>query len=196
MSQSSLIFRSRNITAGLPLAYAFWSQRWEWENGPVVWGTAIALCSLGVGIRCWAVKHCGYGSGERKSLAVGGPYQFVRNPLYWGNLFVILAGVAASELFWLLAIAGPWSFWVFHVVVRGEESRLRRRFGAPYEAYLSRTSRWFPRMRSSPASGGEDLAPRHGAARMARQLVGFAVLIPFVVKELNLLGLWPHETKF
>ena len=191
---AKIVFRSRNLAAGLPLLYAFFATRWAWQNTAAVWTLAAALCVLGVAVRSWSAMYCGYGSGEHKTLARGGPYRLVRNPLYWGNILLILAGVAASRLVWLIPLAALWSFAVFHAVVRGEEGRLQRRFGAPYVEYLESVPRWFPRALLAAAPLGDALGPRHGAARVARQLTGFLVLVPFLVKELNLCSLWSHAT--
>ncbi|MCR4582936.1 MAG: isoprenylcysteine carboxylmethyltransferase family protein [Prevotella sp.] len=74
-------------------------------------------------------------------LMTGGPYRFNRNPMLTGTL-VYLAGVAV----WLW----HWQAWAVLIVffaimlfqVFSEERRLRRDFGAEYEAYCRRTRRF------------------------------------------------------
>ena len=74
-----------------------------------------------------------------------GPYRFVRNPMYVA-IVSILVGEAlffrSAVLGWMAAgfAAGFHLFVVFY-----EERTLRRRFGASYERYCSKVSRWLPR---------------------------------------------------
>jgi protein-S-isoprenylcysteine O-methyltransferase Ste14 len=71
-----------------------------------------------------------------------GPYAFTRNPMYLG-LVVIALGAAI----W----AGPWPMLATPVLVfltanfvhiPYEETKLRRQFGAAYDAYAARVRRW------------------------------------------------------
>lgn len=97
-----------------------------------------------------------------RQLVARGVYRRVRNPMYLLYTLVIageaiayrsLALAAYTALFWLLA----------HVyVVAVEEPGLRRRFGAPYEAYCRSTGRWLPRRRGSRDGGTR--GPRDGGA--------------------------------
>lgn len=76
-------------------------------------------------------------------LIQSGPYRFTRNPMYLGHLLFLL-GLALSfrsRLGWLILLANvPW----FHRRVLQDEARLRRHFGAEYEAYCARVRRWIP----------------------------------------------------
>ncbi len=74
-----------------------------------------------------------------------GPYRWTRNPMYVGGL-ILLLGFAL----WLrspavvLLTVGAWGL-VHLFVVTYEEPTLRRMFGATYEDYCGRVSRWVPR---------------------------------------------------
>lgn len=74
-----------------------------------------------------------------------GPYRFVRNPMYWA-IVSILVGEA---LFFQSAILGWMAAGIavgFHFfVVLYEEPALKRKFGSSYEQYRSEVSRWLPR---------------------------------------------------
>ncbi len=80
----------------------------------------------------------------RQFVAVG-PYRYCRNPMYIGGA-ILLAGFAlylrsgAALLFCL-----PWLLLCHIFVVAYEEPTLRHKFGASYEAYCRRVSRWLPR---------------------------------------------------
>jgi len=71
-----------------------------------------------------------------------GPYRFTRNPMYVG-VTTWLTGVAvltaSRPLAWYALVVAV----AFHLrVVLNEEPVMRRRFGAPYDAYCARVPRW------------------------------------------------------
>lgn len=89
-----------------------------------------------------------------RRLVVSGFYRWVRNPMY----VAVLSAIAGQGLFlgevrvvWYAALV-----WLaFHLFVLGyEEPRLRRTFGAEYEAFLANVPRWIPRppRRDGPAA--------------------------------------------
>jgi len=81
----------------------------------------------------------------RRFVAVG-PYKYVRNPMYLSAIATFLGfGLYARSLA-VLAFAGAWYLMIHAFVVFIEEPGLRRRFGATYDAYLQRVSRWLPRV--------------------------------------------------
>ena len=79
-----------------------------------------------------------------KRLVVKGLYRYVRNPMYFGVLFVILGWAALYESYAALRYAIL--MWViFHiVVVLIEEPTLRRQFDESYGIYCKRVRRWIP----------------------------------------------------
>jgi protein-S-isoprenylcysteine O-methyltransferase Ste14 len=74
-----------------------------------------------------------------------GSYRFVRSPMYLGVLLLVVGQglLLGREILFAWAVAA-WliftSFLVFY-----EEPQLRRRFGAEYDDYRRRVSRWLPR---------------------------------------------------
>jgi protein-S-isoprenylcysteine O-methyltransferase Ste14 len=76
---------------------------------------------------------------------VRGLYRFTRNPMYVGVLTVIL-GIAALHRSPAVVAYAAVVATGFHLFVRlYEEPHLRRVFGAEYEAYCARVSRWLPK---------------------------------------------------
>ncbi len=71
-----------------------------------------------------------------------GPYRFTRNPMYLGLITVMLGASLAASLDWGLPLTVILWLVLHHGVVLREEAYLRRKFGAPYEAFLARTRRW------------------------------------------------------
>jgi protein-S-isoprenylcysteine O-methyltransferase Ste14 len=96
-----------------------------------------------------------------RSLVPGGPYRWVRNPMYLGAL-ILLVGFGLWHRSLPMALLALPAFGMAHLfVVLYEEPTLRRRFARPYEEYLARVNRWVPK----PPVGG-----RGGALRVIAAL--------------------------
>ena len=72
-----------------------------------------------------------------------GPYRYVRNPIYLGQL-IFMAGLFAALRSWaalaLLIFHLPW----FHLHVLKDEEQLEAHFGTSYREYKQRVKRWIP----------------------------------------------------
>src|SRR5262245_26991254 len=77
-------------------------------------------------------------------LVAAGPYKFVRNPMYIGDLLLMigfgLVGRSPSVLLLSMGLA----ILLHLLVIRYEEPELRRGFGDSYEAYCRAVNRWIP----------------------------------------------------
>ena len=75
-------------------------------------------------------------------LIESGPYRFTRNPMYLGLVLVTL-GIALCAGVWPMFLAPVATFatanWA-HIPF--EEAKMRRQFGADFEAYTSKVRRW------------------------------------------------------
>lgn len=77
-----------------------------------------------------------------KRFVATGPYRFVRNPMYVGNL-VLACGVGlVFQSLTYLTYAACLAVLTHLYVVAYEEPRLRRRFGDSYDAYCKAVNRW------------------------------------------------------
>jgi protein-S-isoprenylcysteine O-methyltransferase Ste14 len=120
-------------------------------------GSAIGFgfLALGVLLLLWCVRDF-YVSGKGtlapwdppKRLVVVGLYRFVRNPMYFAVLTMVLG--------WTLIFGSTWlAFYLvalaigFHLrVLFHEEPRLRRQFAAEWSAYSKTVPRWLPRLKA------------------------------------------------
>jgi len=113
----------------------------------------VALTLLGEAIRLWGVRHIGAISRTRRErlgpLIDTGPFAYVRNPLYVGNVLLWVGFVLTARLWWLAPIAFALLAIEYHFIVRWEEQLLVQRVGDPYRDYLLRVSRWLPRPSSA-----------------------------------------------
>jgi protein-S-isoprenylcysteine O-methyltransferase Ste14 len=185
-----LIWKHRNILAGLPLIVLLVSTRWEFEADMVIWPLAVILFLLGVALRAWAGCHCWYAQRRPRELTVSGPYAYVRHPMYIGNLLILMGASVASELVWLVPAALAWAVFVYGHVVRYEEEYLLAKYGESFLRYQRQVPRWFPR-HWRPLTGSERGMSLAGTLREGIQ--NLYILLPFVLKELNPFGFWHHS---
>ncbi len=105
------------------------------------WGAGVLLVVLGEAVRFWAA---GYISKDAV-IATGGPYAFVRNPLYFGSLLLsvgygLVSGFGLAGVCVLVAL-----YLLFHLsAIVYEEGFLKAKFGQPYLDYLARVPRLLP----------------------------------------------------
>ena len=106
------------------------------------------VVAAGEALRLWAVHHIGSISRTRSDrlgpLVSSGPFAFIRNPLYVGNILVWVGVAIAAQLVWFAPVAIVLLALEYHAIVRWEEGLLAERIGEPYRQYLARVPRWLP----------------------------------------------------
>lgn len=81
-----------------------------------------------------------------KELVISGFYRYVRNPMYFGVL-LILVGHFLWFGFWALLAYAAFAFMATHLFVTlYEEPTLKSKFGIAYENYLESVPRWIPKI--------------------------------------------------
>lgn len=189
----SAVFKLRGLLmTPLILVMAF-SLSWEYEGDALNIGLGLPLFLLGWWLRIVSQRHLKYRLRlDEPQLATSGPYTLTRNPVYIGNVAMLIGLSILCELYWLVPICAAWTGFVYHVAVVGfEEVRLRKMFGAAYEAYRARVPRWIPSV--AALSPGSLFRPANlRAALRAEWQCGLLLLIP-VVKELVIDGVLVHK---
>lgn len=80
------------------------------------------------------------------TLVTTGIFSHCRNPLYVGNILILVGlGIASNSLIFM-AIATPLFLFFYQAIVLAEENFLRNKFGAEFDAYCSRVNRWVPNL--------------------------------------------------
>jgi protein-S-isoprenylcysteine O-methyltransferase Ste14 len=110
----------------------------------------IAVVALGEALRLWGVHHIGVISRTRSDrlgpLIAAGPFAFVRNPLYLGNIALWVGFALSGRLIWMVPIVVAVLGLGYHAIVRWEERLLTSRLGDRYRSYMSSVPRWIPRI--------------------------------------------------
>lgn len=109
------------------------------------------VCALvGEAIRFWGVGHASYETRVTESvgasrLVVSGPFAYVRNPLYVGNILLYTGFGIMANLWWLVALTFVWFVFQYHLIVSREEEFLAHKFGKGYEEFRRNVPRFLPR---------------------------------------------------
>ncbi|OGU34914.1 MAG: protein-S-isoprenylcysteine methyltransferase [Ignavibacteria bacterium GWB2_35_6b] len=128
--------------------------------GTLIGGFIVALC--GELIRLWGVSIAGSetrttGKVGGTYLVVTGPFAYVKNPLYLGNILLYMGiGIMSWALFpYLQIVAFLFFYWQYHVIIKEEEGFLREKFGKDYDEYYKAVPRLFPRLTPYKTEGVE-----------------------------------------
>jgi protein-S-isoprenylcysteine O-methyltransferase Ste14 len=125
------------VPCGFLLVAAF-----AWFSHPdgrsLVWGLPVSIA--GLALRTWAAGHLA----KNERLATGGPYAWLRNPLYIGTLLVAAGLAAASRSIGLALLFAVVFLFIYLPVIELEEQHLRKLF-PEYEEYAARVNAFLPR---------------------------------------------------
>ncbi|NDF98335.1 MAG: isoprenylcysteine carboxylmethyltransferase family protein, partial [Chitinophagia bacterium] len=79
-----------------------------------------------------------------EGLVTEGIFRHCRNPLYVGNILMLLGvGILANSVFYV-AIMVPIFLFIYQAIVLAEENFLRNKFGAGFDSYCKDVNRWWP----------------------------------------------------
>jgi protein-S-isoprenylcysteine O-methyltransferase Ste14 len=124
------------VASGFALLFAF-AYLSHPTGGSLLVGLPFAF--VGLFLRSWAAGHLA----KNENLATGGPFAYLRNPLYAGTCLVAFGIVLASRSLLMAALFVLVLVFVYLPVVELEEQHLRRIFPA-YAAYAARIHRFVP----------------------------------------------------
>lgn len=125
------------------------SEVWDWWLDLI--GIVIAL--IGQGCRVLAVGSVDNirRGGRQKYLTADvlichGPFAHSRNPLYVGNLLIVLGLALIANNRWWYFCAMPVFVGIYWAIVLAEEDFLRRQFGHAYTEYCQSVNRFLPNL--------------------------------------------------
>ena len=144
----------------------------------VIIGLIISLCGEGIRVLVMGLVDILHGGKDRtiysSALITDGIFSHCRNPLYIGNIMILLGlAIIANSLIFLLVLIPVFIFF-YQGIVMAEEDFLQKNFGEPYKVYRQKVNRWWPNL-----SG---LGKTFSSMRFSMQRV--------LIKEYNSTYLW------
>ena len=155
-----LIFSYRSFT---PIPIVFILLYFTEFRIPFLW-IGLGLVFIGEYIRFKAVQYAGGITRTRNvgapSLCQSGPYSYVRNPLYVGNMYIYIGFVfvAGSHYIWeLFCVVFIYFSIQYAMIIALEEKTLSNLFGKVYDQYKNNVPRFIPR--STPWNNSDNRIP-------------------------------------
>ena len=107
-------------------------------------GQAIRGATIGL---AYIVRGGRDGKVYAENLVTQGLFSHCRNPLYLGNILMLLGvGILSNSLLYVVVMI-PVFIFVYQAIVLAEENYLRGRFGIGFDEYCSHVNRWIPNFR-------------------------------------------------
>ncbi|MEZ4387185.1 MAG: isoprenylcysteine carboxylmethyltransferase family protein [Candidatus Krumholzibacteriia bacterium] len=147
----NFLFRHRNKLFPLFYVFLFVPSPTIFANPfiPLAAGLGIALAGQLIRVATIGLKYIIRGGRHRRvyaeDLVTDGLFAHVRNPLYVGNILVIVGlGVMSNSLLFNLILT-PIFLVFYQAIVRAEEDYLQGKFGQDFVRYCADVHRWWPR---------------------------------------------------
>lgn len=152
----NFLFHTRNVL--FPVLIALVLYLWPpvaIDNVPGVYFMAAGLIMiiLGQGLRILAIGLSYIVRGGRmrriyaENLVTDGLFSHSRNPLYVGNILIVIGFVFVSGNLTGLIVGSLAFLIIYRLIVHSEESFLSAKFGEPYAAFCADVPRWIPRFK-------------------------------------------------
>jgi len=129
-------------------AIAGFGQRWlEIIGSYLMWGGALLalLCTI---YMFFFGKGSPLVTSPPKKLVISGIFAYIRHPMMWSLLVVILGEAIFFGSYLILVWLVAWARIGHLIVVKYEEPQMEHRFGAEYKEYCSKVPRWIPKFKN------------------------------------------------
>lgn len=139
---------------------------------------SLILVTIGELIRIWAAGHLL----KEKILTTGGPYRFIRNPLYLGSFLIAIGFGLVSGSIWIWILIFGYFVLVYIPVIKFEESILREKF-SDYSAYAAKVPAFYPIFSPYPTSSTQfsfRQAWRNGEYNAVLGIIGVYLILIFI----------------
>jgi protein-S-isoprenylcysteine O-methyltransferase Ste14 len=111
----------------------------------------LLIAAIGEYLRFWGVSYAGSETRTTKvgagNLATQGPFAYLRNPLYAGNILIYFGiSIMANSLFPYLQIIALLFFYIqYHFIIEEEEDFLRSKYKEKYDDYFKSVNKFLPK---------------------------------------------------
>ena len=151
------------------------------------------MAAVGEFLRYWGVAYAGSltrvtGGVGAPEVVVAGPFAYVRNPLYLGNIILYVGvGIMSNALFpWLVLVAAFYFAFQYYQIVLLEEEFLSGTFGTAYADFSKSVPRFLPRLTRYTNEAQARQRPDWSAAVRSEKRTLQAIGLVFVL----LIALW------
>ena len=154
------------------------------------WIVGLAFTALGESLRIWAAGYLV----KTKELITGGPYAYVRNPLYLGRLLILTGVAIAAPMPWhsnLVVLAAGYAVFFFYYLPRKERvepKRLEEMHGEPFREYFRAVPGIFPALRPYAKRAGSWKWANFGKNEEILMVVSLSVFFAVLAFRTGLLG--------
>ncbi|HUQ65166.1 MAG TPA: isoprenylcysteine carboxylmethyltransferase family protein [Flavitalea sp.] len=128
--------------------YYYW---WPIITGLLITFTGQAIRGATIGL-AYIVRGGKEGKVYAEDLVTTGIFSHCRNPLYVGNILMLLGVGILSDSLLYVAVIMPLFLIIYQAIVLAEENFLRNKFGAAFDQYCSRVNRWLPSLKGISAT--------------------------------------------
>ncbi len=111
-------------------------------------GFIVALCGQLLRFATIGLVYIIRGGKNRQIYAEGlvteGLFSHCRNPLYVGNILILIGlGIMSNSVLFIVLMI-PLFLFFYQAIVLAEENFLKEKFGSAYDEYMAKTNRWIP----------------------------------------------------
>jgi len=118
---------------------------------PIIAGFIVAALGQSIRVATIGLVYIIRGGKNRQIYAEGlvteGLFSHCRNPLYVGNVLIIVGLGIMSNSFFFMGLMIPLFLFFYQAIVMAEENFLRNKFGEGYDRYTEKVNRWLPDLR-------------------------------------------------
>ena len=114
-------------------------------------GLGIALIGQLVRMLTIGMAYIVRGGRNRRIYAAGlvtdGLFSHCRNPMYVGNILLIIGMSILSNSLFAVLVMIPLFLFIYQAITLAEENFLRQKFGSGFDDYCSQVNRWLPNLK-------------------------------------------------
>ena len=128
----------------------------DYKTWPLVIGLFVTVLGQAIRGATIGLAYIVRGGKDKKvyaeHLVSTGIFSHCRNPLYVGNILMLLGvGILANSLIYV-GIIMPLFLFIYQAIVLAEEHFLRGKFGADFDTYCAKVNRWIPSLKGIKAT--------------------------------------------
>ncbi len=158
----NFFFRTRNYLFPVFYVFLFLPFARISENYKTVFFIGLSIAVIGQLVRMLTIGLVYIVRGGKnlriyaEGLVTDGLFSHCRNPMYVGNILLIIGMSILSNSLFAVLVMIPLFIFIYQAIVRAEEDYLRNSYGEGFDVYCSQVNRWFLRLKGIGKTFGEN----------------------------------------